>query len=60
MGCGESSIHAEVGLLEDCPGAKPRLHLPENVVDTVLNAEISRDGPSVDMDEKITSGRRSG
>ena len=43
MGCRVSSIDAEVGLLEDCPGAKPRLRLPENVVDTFLNAEISRD-----------------
>ena len=31
----------------------PRLHLPENVVDAVLDAEISRDGSEVDMVEKM-------
>ena len=31
----------------------PRLHLPESVVDAILDAEISTDGSEVDMDEKM-------
>ena len=57
MGCGVVDP-SRADLLEDSQGVNPRLHLPENVVDAVLDAEISRDWSAVDMDEKMDTWQK--
>ena len=43
---------------EDSPGKNSRLHLPESVVDAVLDSEIIKDWSAVDMDEKMKQWQR--
>ena len=49
---------AEVDLPEHSQGVNPRLPLPENVVDAVVDVEVSRDWSAVDMDEQMNKWQK--
>ena len=54
----EPLIQVEVDLLEHSQGVNSWLHLPENVVDAVQDAEITRDWSAVEMDEKMNKWQK--